>query len=190
IRDFHVTGVQTCALPISAMLDALRAAERAGRLDDWPEGRLVLEALEMDAASKPDGMTYPAFHQELDAAARAEAPLPGEAKAVGETGSPLPRRPREEGVDPLDDLDSLLETFEAQRQARLEELRTGQAAQARRARARERFGLSRPAAPSAGSVQERVRVDLAAVRHELAELNAGIVRGRRVTDEVRAEQMR
>src|SRR5690606_41026286 len=31
IRDFHVTGVQTCALPISAGADASSAAGRAGQ---------------------------------------------------------------------------------------------------------------------------------------------------------------
>src|SRR2546426_6157590 len=36
IRDYKVTGVQTCALPISQLIEKIRATLAPCRLGDWP----------------------------------------------------------------------------------------------------------------------------------------------------------
>src|SRR5690606_39941733 len=59
IRDFHVTGVQTCALPISVQLARLRAGLDALLLQAQAHGAaevgLVVALLDLAAAGTPLG---------------------------------------------------------------------------------------------------------------------------------------
>src|SRR5690606_30718444 len=44
IRDFHVTGVQTCALPILSRLPNTRSLQRPDRVMEQPEANFILPA--------------------------------------------------------------------------------------------------------------------------------------------------
>src|SRR5690606_40038317 len=58
IRDFHVTGVQTCALPILLVLKTLEA----GPLHGYGIA-LVLERLSNDVLRVEEGSLYPALYR-------------------------------------------------------------------------------------------------------------------------------
>src|SRR5690606_40825266 len=89
IRDFHVTGVQTCALPI---LRLGRADFAAGREDDgalWlGDGRQALARFEVADALRPDAAATVARLRELGLrpvllSGDAAAPVADVAAAVG-----------------------------------------------------------------------------------------------------------
>src|SRR5690606_39999195 len=66
--DFHVTGVQTCALPISCGVFALwRVAWRGGRLQD--ACMLPVESPAIPAAPVPDDAALPQYMREFEKAA-------------------------------------------------------------------------------------------------------------------------
>src|SRR5207245_7022016 len=77
IRDATVTGVQTCALPIFAIGDVLRKAEREREATDAPETadeelRAASGLVALDALEEQRG----AFLLEHAARDRAELPVP------------------------------------------------------------------------------------------------------------------
>src|SRR5690606_39416795 len=73
IRDFHVTGVQTCALPIFAQCDAWPSIARG-------ENTLLL-------ASTGSGKTLAAFLVALNRLVFSEQPPRSEERRVGKEGS-------------------------------------------------------------------------------------------------------
>src|SRR5690606_40214665 len=94
IRDFHVTGVQTCALPISAVAHALIAAHQAYRrsseqlasLDDRLGGASVLAEPSAYEEVRDFFHFVDNYIHELDIAAERLAGDRSEERRVGEEG--------------------------------------------------------------------------------------------------------
>src|SRR5690606_39450711 len=75
IRDFHVTGVQTCALPISATLLAMLRRAAAIQEEAGHTVRLKCSDALRDAAheeARTQGLSFEAFEQQLDRRLRSE----------------------------------------------------------------------------------------------------------------------
>src|SRR5207302_5447374 len=92
IRDFHVTGVQTCALPILAKMTGGRAkalTQRVGRT--LADGPAIAERAQIVTA---DGMTSRELAQRLAQDTDVEYAVRSEERRVGKGPSTATRRQR------------------------------------------------------------------------------------------------